>query len=167
MTRALPLRILLILALMLDGIGGAVAGVLASIPAGPAAMSAAMSATQWGADNVVADHGASDQRLADHHGADPQGSAVSAVTHGGPDHATVPQPPVRTALSGAANDHGCGDDPCDRSAECRQACMHAAAAVPAALALDAPPSHASLVLHPLATGHPSPSLPSPIRPPIA
>ena len=50
---ALPLRILLILALMLDGIGGAVAGVLASLPPEPAALSVAVAVGDKAADELV------------------------------------------------------------------------------------------------------------------
>ncbi|MBJ6984688.1 CopL family metal-binding regulatory protein [Luteimonas sp. MC1750] len=143
MIRALPLRILLILALMLDGIGGAVAGVLASLPAEPAALSMAV-----GVDEAV-------------------GTAGQAGTDGCPGHAVAALPPHQPPPSSDHVGHAGDEEPCDQSAECRQACMHAAAAVPAALALGAAPAHASLILHPLAIGHPSPSLSSPIRPPIA
>lgn len=140
---ALPLRILLILALMLDGIGGAVAGVLASLPPEPAALSVAVAV-----DEAV-------------------GTSAQAHPDGCPGHAVAALPPPQGSPSTDPVGHAGDEEPCDQSAECRQACMHAAAAVPAALALGALPAHASPILHPLAIGHPSPSLPSPIRPPIA
>ena len=137
MTRALPLRILLVLALVLNGIGSAMAGIAAAwAPVAMPTASAPMHAAAATADDCASHHA---------------GAAAAADD---------PTP----APSGCHSDEGgdCGDTP-----ECRQACLHAAAALPVlpAVATIAPRAYA--VLHPLVAGHPPPALRSTIRPPIA
>ena len=147
MTRALPLRILLVLALVLNGIGSAMAGVAAALApvAMPTAASAPMAAVvsaPMHAATATADDCAGHQ----------SGAATAAAD------------PAPAAPSGCHSDDGgdCGDTP-----ECRQACLHVAAALPVLPAIAGIAPRARAVLHPLATGHPPPALPSPIRPPIA
>ncbi|HEY4529767.1 MAG TPA: CopL family metal-binding regulatory protein [Luteimonas sp.] len=137
MSVALPLRILLVLALVLNGIGGAMAGVLAAMPSDPAA------------PHVMADGQA--PRQAD----DCHGQEAIAGEHG--QQSPIPVPDCHATDAG-----DCGD-----TAECRQACMHAAAAVPCLPGVSLIQVHAAALVPPLAVGHPAPALPSPIRPPIA
>ena len=121
---ALPLQILLALALVLNGIGGAVAGVLTA---------------------------AEMQGATDHCGSHGDDSAPA------PADTQLPEPGC----------HSGGDADCGDSAECRQACMHASIAVPPMLSMGTLRPAVSAILHPLASGHPAPPLPSPMRPPIA
>jgi len=135
---ALPLRILLILALVLNGIGGAMAGVLAALPTAPMASHA----------------------MADMH-PEPQAHDCHdqvAAAHGG--QGQEPPGPVPDCHFSDAGE-------CGGTAECRQACMHAAAAVPYLPTVGMIQAHAAALVPPLAVGHPAPPLPSPIRPPIA
>lgn len=134
MSAALPLRILLVLALVLNGIGGAMAGVLAALPA---------------ASHVMADGQA--PRQAD----DCHGQEAMAGGHG--QRISVPVPDCHATDAG-----DCGD-----TAECRQACMHAAAAVPCLPGVSLIQVHVAALVPPLAVSHPAPALASPIRPPIA
>ena len=135
---ALPLQILLALALVLNGIGGAMAGVLAAVPALPAPA------------------GVHTEAVAP---MDPAGSCHEQAGEA----AAVAEAPVAHP-SGCHSD---ADTPCGDSAECLQACLHASVAMtqpsPAAM-VDA---RVEATVHPLASGHPAPLLRSPIRPPIA
>lgn len=147
MTRALPLRILLVLALVLNGIGSAMAGIATAwAPVAMPAEASAPMATALSAPTY--DAAAATDDCAGHHA----GAAAAA--------ADDPTP----APSGCHSDDGgdCGDTP-----ECRQACLHVAAGLPVPPAIAAIAPRARAVLHPLAAGHPPPALPSPIRPPIA
>lgn len=137
MSASLPLRILLVLALVLNGIGGAMAGALAALPAGFAA-----SPVLSDADPLA--------RADDCHGADMAGS----VAHDPPTSSRSPD-----CHSGDARE-------CTDTAECRQACMHAAAAVAYVPGASVIQAQASGLVPLLAVGHPAPALPSPIRPPI-
>ena len=133
---ALPLQILLALALVLNGIGGAVAGVLTALPASP---------------EVPVSAAAEMQGATDHCGSHGNDSAPA------PADTQLPEPGC----------HSGGDADCGDSAECRQACMHASIAVPPMLSMGTLRPAVSAILHPLASGHPAPPLPSPMRPPIA
>lgn len=134
---ALPLQLLLALALVLNGIGAAMAGVLVAPVSEAAAAMTAMAAAD--ADDC-AGHG-------------------KAITDSNADIAADPAP--------TAGCHSGGDADCGDSAQCLQACLHA----PAALAPQFTPGllagPADAILHPLASGHPAPPRPDPIRPPIA
>jgi len=137
-TPALPLQILLALALVLNGIGGAMAGVLAAVPALPAPVEAHMEA------GVPVDPTG--------HCHEQAGNAPAVA------EAPVAQP---------ADCHSGGDAPCGDSAECLQACLHASVALPSQPLAAIADTGAEAALHPLACGHPAPLLRSPIRPPIA
>lgn len=139
-TPGLPLRILLALALVLNGIGGAMAGVLAAVPALPAPVEAHAEA-----------EAATD---ASGHCHEQSGGATVA--------AKAPAP-----VAHPTDCHSGGDVPCGDSAECLQACLHASVAMPSQPLAAIAGTAAEAVLHPLACGHPAPLLRSPIRPPIA
>lgn len=138
---ALPLQILLAIALVLNGIGGAMAGVLVGMPM-PGMASAKVGATV----ELSAESG----DCADH--ADANAAAAEAVAH---------------APAAASDCHSGNGSDCSDSPECRQACMHASLAVAPAVPCAVIGPRADANLHRLAAGHPAPPLPSPIRPPIA
>lgn len=126
MTRALPLQLLLLLALVLNGIGGAMAGVQA------------LRAPATGVPVEMA------SGCAHHEAATPAAEAAS-----------LPGAPAEDP------DPGCRD-----TLECRQACLHGAAAVPAQAPLARAWAGAPAPLPPLRDGHAAPEPDGPIRPPI-
>ena len=140
-TPALPLQILLALALVLNGIGGAMAGVLATVPALPAPAEAHV-----------------------------QAQAPAPVDQpASPCHEQAGDAPA-AAQAPAAHPSGChsdADTPCGDSAECLQACLHASVAMPLPSPAASVDARVEAAVHPLASGHPAPLLRSPIRPPIA
>ncbi|MEN1956443.1 CopL family metal-binding regulatory protein [Luteimonas changyuni] len=142
---ALPLQILLAIALVLNGIGGAMAGVLVGLPMHGVA-SAKVEAT--------VELSAQSDDCADHADADAVAVAVAAEAEA---HA-----PASTSDCHCADGSDCSDSP-----QCRQACMHASLAVAPAVPCAVIRPRADASLHRLAAGHPAPPLPSPIRPPIA
>lgn len=156
---ALPLQLLLAFALVLNGIGGAMAGVLAALPAGTPA-SAAMAAS-----HDAAGHGALTQGHDATAEAPVAGTSPMQLADCGGHHDPVVQTPA--AAQPTASDCHAGDDDCGESPECRQACLHASVAVPPQLHVGVIQSRAEAILHPLASGHPAPSLGGLIRPPIA
>lgn len=143
---ALPLQILLAIALVLNGIGGAMAGVLAELPAHATA-----------ADTV-----APAPAEATAHG-DCAGQAGGAPSAMDPDEAAL----AGHATAAASGCHSGGDSDCSDSPQCRQACMHACVAVTPLLVVHVVQPRVDVVLHRLDTGHPAPMLPSAFRPPIA
>ncbi|MEN1929395.1 CopL family metal-binding regulatory protein [Luteimonas sp. MJ250] len=140
---ALPLQILLAIALVLNGIGGAMAGVLVGLPMHGVA-SAKVEAT--------VELSAQSDDCADHADADAVAVAAEAEAHA----------PASTSDCHCADGSDCSDSP-----QCRQACMHASLAVAPAVPCAVIRPRADASLHRLAAGHPAPPLPSPIRPPIA
>lgn len=137
MSLALPLRILLVLVLVLNGIGGAMAGV---------------SAGTWQRMTMTA-----------HAAVDVHAPAEDAGCHDGAGPAAPADPhPVP-----AGDCHPGEDGECAASAECRQACMHGAAAVACPPGVGVAVVHGAPVVAALAIGHPAPPLRGVIRPPIA
>lgn len=132
---ALPLQLLLILALVLNGIAGAMAGVPAPIRDLPATSVAAV-------DNAATPPG----DCGTHHR---EASAAAAIA----------QP--------STGCHAGDDSDCGNSPQCLQACMYAAVAIAPQPFVSVLQPRADAILHPLASGHPAPPLPNPIRPPIA
>lgn len=137
-TPALPLQILLALALLLNGIGGAMTGVLAAVPGPQAPVKAHMGAEA------------------------PMDPASPCHEQAGyvPGFAEVP-------AAHPSDCHSDGDTPCGDSAECLQACLHASVALPPLLLATSVDASPGAAVHPLASGHPAPLLRSPTRPPIA
>lgn len=144
---ALPLQILLAVALVLNGIGGAMAGVLVPMPVAGAVSAAIVANVELPA------------RSGDCEG---HGDAFAAGTerhaHA---HAHADTPPAPSAC------HSADGPDCSDSPQCRQACLHVSVAVAPVLLVGVIQPHAEASLHRLAAGHPAPPLPSPIRPPIA
>lgn len=137
-TPALPLQILLALALVLNGIGGAMAGVLAALPA-----------------------------PAPHHDAAALAVApVEPAGHGDCGGAAAPIADAEIVEPGSACHSGDASD-CGDSPQCRQACMHASVAAAPLLSVGIIQPRVDAVLHRLVAGRPAPMLPSTFRPPIA
>ncbi|WP_456998969.1 CopL family metal-binding regulatory protein [Luteimonas sp. A534] len=136
-THALPLQILLALALVLNGIGGAMAGVLAALPTPASLQHAAV-------DRAPVEPG-------QHADCADQDRGVAAAEI---------ELPASDCHSVTGSD--CGDSP-----QCRQACMHASVAMAPLLLVGVIQPAVDAVLHRLDSGHPAPMLPSAIRPPIA
>lgn len=155
---SLPLQLLLTLALILNGIGGAMAGVLAAVPAGMMPASAAA------AGGHPAGHGAMTQI----HEASAEAPVANASVQQPDDCGGHQEAAAETmAAQAAPSDCHTGGDDCGGSAECRQACLHASVAVPPQLQIGIAQARAETSLHPLANGHPAPALRGLIRPPIA
>lgn len=152
----LPLQLLLALALVLNGIGGAMAGVLAALPG--TASSAMTDMQDAGHDAMAQGHDAT------------AGASVAGTSPMQPEPGDCRGHRATAAETEAAqattSDCHTGED-CGDSPECRQACMHASVAVPPQLFVGVVQSPAEAILHPLASGHPAPSLRGLIRPPIA
>jgi len=136
---AVLLRILLSLALVLNGIGSAAASVQ---------MAGGMMSPESHSLRVVASEGG-DSSCPEHHAA--------AVAHGADQVVSHPSP--------AKDGHHPSPD-CCKASTCRCACVHACASVLVA-SVHAPviPSH-DLGVIPMVDGRPSPTLPHLIRPPI-
>lgn len=136
---AVLLRILLSLALVLNGVGSAAASVQ---------MAGGMMASESHSMRAVASEGG-DSACPEHHAATAKPDADSSALH----HA-----PSRDGRHPAPD--------CCKSSTCRCVCVHACASVPVASAqASVIPAHA-LRIDPKVEGRPSPTLPHLIRPPI-
>jgi hypothetical protein len=151
------LSALLCLALVLNGIGGAMAGVR-------------MGCASMAGDTDRGDHGAHAAAMAtaDAHAGHHAGMDHADMDHADMNHGDVHAMPMPVESADVGSDHDCpqGDGCSDCSTACRSACLlqPAFAILPVSISPVVAPQY--VLPHPPESAHPAPTLRDPVRPPI-